>query len=179
MNAIMSCSELSIMFPQTIGEYTQAAINYLDKHTFKVICGCVSSLDGYWASIEAPSSKEVANIQSFFSGHYQRFGLICLVCTDAHCPCNFFSVAAPGNAGDLQTYLLFPVKVGGHSSNLFCSCCRRSICAPRKTNYSFFWYAMRKSSYGFIQLHCPAEESQGSNGLIQDSWPFLWNPQFL
>lgn len=44
--------------------------------------------------------REVGNVRSFFSGHYQCYGLNVQAVCDHMCRFLFFSVAAPGSTGD-------------------------------------------------------------------------------
>jgi hypothetical protein len=37
--------------------------------------GCVLDLDGWLCRIKVPSSNETPNVSSYFSGHYQVYGL--------------------------------------------------------------------------------------------------------
>jgi hypothetical protein len=64
------------------------------------IWNCVSVIDGYHLQIQTPSRKEVSNVQSFFSGHYQTHGMNIQGACDHHCCFTFLGVAGPGVMGD-------------------------------------------------------------------------------
>ena len=49
-----------------------------------------------------PSKKEVHNVWSYFSGHYQTYGVNILAACDHNCHFLFISVAGPGVMGDQQ-----------------------------------------------------------------------------
>ena len=69
-----------------------------------VLQGCVGAVDGFLARITTPSTKEVGNVKSFFSGHYQDYGLNVQACCDVNLRFNYFAVAAPGGTNDVVAF---------------------------------------------------------------------------
>ncbi len=57
-------------------------------------------IDGYHLQIRPPSKFKVRNIKSFFSGHYQAYGLNIQPACDHSCPFLFIGVAGPGVKGN-------------------------------------------------------------------------------
>jgi hypothetical protein len=53
-------------------------------------------VDGYLLKIQTPPTKDVGNVRSYFSGHYQSYGVNVQASCDAHCRFTFIGVAGPG-----------------------------------------------------------------------------------
>ena len=100
ISAINNCEELGYHFPNTPEELEEAAADFRKISSHGVIAGCVGALDGLLIKIETPSSKEVPNVRSFFSGHYHHMGLNIQACCDAHCRFVYFSAGHPGSTND-------------------------------------------------------------------------------
>lgn len=65
-----------------------------------VISNCVGALDGYLLAINTPSKKSAKNVRSYFSGHYQRYGINIQACCDADCRFTFLGIGGPGVTKD-------------------------------------------------------------------------------
>ena len=63
---------------------------------------CVAVLDSYHMAIATPPKKEVHNIKSYFSGHYQTYGINIQVACDHNCRFLFIGVGGPGIMGDRE-----------------------------------------------------------------------------
>jgi hypothetical protein len=100
IDAINACEALSIRFPQTVEEVRTAAKGFQSISTQGAIWNCVSVVDGYHAQIKVPSKNEVSNVRSFFSGHYQTYGVNVQAACDHNCRFTFLGVAGPGVMGD-------------------------------------------------------------------------------
>ena len=75
INAINHCDHLSYHFPSTPEELEEAAADFKQISSHGVISGCVGAVDGLLIKTATPSSKEVPNVKSFFSGHYHHMGI--------------------------------------------------------------------------------------------------------
>ena len=75
ITAIVKCPQLKINFPTTHAEITNAIAGFASISTGGVINNCASVIDGYLLRIKVPSKHEVGNVRSFFSGHYQCYGV--------------------------------------------------------------------------------------------------------
>ena len=63
--------------------------------------GCVSAVDGFFQAITCPTISEVSNQTSYYSGHYENFGLNCqAICTN-DLIFIYFGVVAPGSTNDI------------------------------------------------------------------------------
>ena len=86
----------NIKFPETQDECAAAAADFKNISRRGAICNCVTAVDGYLLSIITPSAKEVGNVRSYFSGHYQSNGCNVQAACDAHLRFNFIGLAGPG-----------------------------------------------------------------------------------
>jgi hypothetical protein len=93
MDLIIDCKELSIDFPTTEEDCTIAAEGFRSVSSGDAIVNCVSVVDGVLIRIVTPTKEEAKNVQSFFSGHYQAYGLNVQAAADHHCRFTFIGVA--------------------------------------------------------------------------------------
>jgi hypothetical protein len=97
--AILECNDPevdNIHFPQSLEECQHAANGFQAISHRGVINNCVAAIDGYLLKTITPRKKEAGNVRSFFSGHYQCFGVNVQAACDAHCRFLFIGIAAPG-----------------------------------------------------------------------------------
>jgi len=85
IDAINRCPELKIKFPITMEELHKSADEFCQCSTGGVLNGCVAALDGWLCRICVPSVRETNRITSYFSGHYQCYGLNVQATCDANC----------------------------------------------------------------------------------------------
>jgi hypothetical protein len=100
ITAIVTCKALRIRFPRTHEEVTAAVAGFASISTEQVIKNCVGVVDGYLLRCRVPSKHEAKNVRSFFSGHYQCYGVNVQAACDHHCRFISFAFAAPGVTGD-------------------------------------------------------------------------------
>ena len=63
---------------------------------------CVAVLNGYHMAITTPPKKEVHNVKSYLSGHYQTYGINIQVVCNHNCHFLFIGVGGPGVMGDRE-----------------------------------------------------------------------------
>ena len=100
ITALVKCSALRIRFPKTTEEITAAIAGFASVSTDGVIHNCAGVVDGYLLRIRVPAKDEVKNVRSFFSGHYQCYGINIQAAADHHSRFIHFAFAAPGVTGD-------------------------------------------------------------------------------
>jgi hypothetical protein len=100
ITAITKCPDLRIVFPTTAAEVTTAIDGFASISVDGVINNCAGVVDGYLMRCRVPSKREVKNVRSFFSGHYQCYGVNIQAAADHHCRFIHFAFAAPGVSGD-------------------------------------------------------------------------------
>jgi DDE superfamily endonuclease len=93
---------LNIHFPQTVQECEFAAEGFRSVSSGDAIVNCVSVVDGLLVHISTPSKKEAKNVRSFFSGHYQSYGMNIQAACDHQCRFTFLGVAGPGVMSDRE-----------------------------------------------------------------------------
>ena len=69
-----------------------------------ILSGCIGTIDGWLCPMKAPSKNEVANVKSFFSGHYHRYGVNVQACWDHLCRFTAFGVKWSGGTNDVLTF---------------------------------------------------------------------------
>ncbi|CAB9502366.1 unknown protein [Seminavis robusta] len=100
ITAICKCPQLKIRFPNTGQEIKDAIDGFAGISDGGAISNCVGVVDGYLMRIKVPTKKETGNIRSFFSGHYQCYGVNIQAVADHHSRFIFFAYAAPGVSDD-------------------------------------------------------------------------------
>lgn len=100
ITTLCQCHELKLKFPKTSQEVKNAAAGFSTISSGNAIANCVGVVDGYLLRIRVPSLREVKNIRSFFSGHYQCYGVNVQAVADHHSRFVFLAFAAPGVTGD-------------------------------------------------------------------------------
>jgi hypothetical protein len=103
-SAILQVNELAFSFPTTANELSKAAADYKSISSYGVIDGCVACLDGLLLPIQTPRASETGHVKSYFSGHYQMYGVIVQAACDAHCRFVCAAVAAPGGTNDVVAF---------------------------------------------------------------------------
>lgn len=94
--AINTCEQLQIRFPKDDAEVMLAAENFASISTNGAIKNCVCVVDGFLLKITTPSKKEAKNVRSYFSGHYQCYGVNVQAACDHLCRFVYLGVAGPG-----------------------------------------------------------------------------------
>eukprot|EP00186_Timspurckia_oligopyrenoides_P001328 CAMPEP_0182451238 /NCGR_PEP_ID=MMETSP1172-20130603/43609_1 /TAXON_ID=708627 /ORGANISM="Timspurckia oligopyrenoides, Strain CCMP3278" /LENGTH=363 /DNA_ID=CAMNT_0024648991 /DNA_START=1602 /DNA_END=2693 /DNA_ORIENTATION=+ len=104
MEAILNCDELAYHFPVELDEVEASAKAFSKYSTNEVITGCVACIDGFLCEIKTPSRSETANVRSYFSGHYQLYGINIQAACDSRSRFLEVCVAAPGGTNDIAAY---------------------------------------------------------------------------
>jgi hypothetical protein len=66
--------------------------------------GCVAALDGGLCQIHVPLADEVKKVISYFSSHYQCYGLNAQATCDANSQFTSLSVLCPGGTSDSKAF---------------------------------------------------------------------------
>ena len=94
IHAINLMDELSINFPQTMAKCRAAAARFANISFQSAIANCIGALDGYLVAINTPPSLVVGNARSYFSGHYQHYGVNVQARCDHLCHFTYFAFAS-------------------------------------------------------------------------------------
>ena len=106
VNAVNTCLDLDINFPQSPSEWKVVNDGFCAKSSEGIMQGCVGAIDGYFQRIQTPFKKEVGNVQSYYSGHYESHGLNCQACVSSDLAFMYFGVVSPGSTNDNVSYPL-------------------------------------------------------------------------
>lgn len=113
LRAINHCQQLDIKgIPSTKEDCANLAEGFMRKSTGMAIKNCVGAVDGYLMRITTPSKKETDNIRSFFSGHYQCYGVNIQGVCDSECRFLHLCITGPGVMHDRAA---FAEKINGVS----------------------------------------------------------------
>ena len=102
MYAIVRCENLQIAWPDMKEKTVQSAASFSSISTNRVMTECVAVLDRYHMEITTLSKKEVHNVKSYFSGHYQMYGINIQAACNHNCRFLFIGVGGPGVMGDRE-----------------------------------------------------------------------------
>ena len=100
IRAITLTKALEIRFPSTSQELNDAAKGFASISRMEAIKNCVGVVDGYLLRIKVPNQKEVGNVKSYFSGHYQCYGVNVQAVTDHNSRFIFLAFGSPGVTAD-------------------------------------------------------------------------------
>jgi hypothetical protein len=75
IDAMNACPSLAIKFPVTVDELLKSASEFECLSPHGIIKGCIGAIDGWLCQIQVPSADEVTCVKSYFSGHYQCYGV--------------------------------------------------------------------------------------------------------
>jgi hypothetical protein len=130
IKAINSTGALDMYFPQSIDEASKAARGFESISRHQAISNCVAVVDGYHLQTHTPSRTEVDNVRSYYSGHYQTYGVNIQAACDHNCRFIFIGVAGPGVMGDRDA--LNQVSIGQMIENLPGLFCVIGDCAYKR-----------------------------------------------
>ena len=100
MKVINSTGALRIKFPEGSSELNKAISDFSTISTDMAIVNCIGVIDGYLLRIKVPSKKEAGNVRSYFSGHYQCYGVNIQAVADYQSRFIYIGLAAPGVTAD-------------------------------------------------------------------------------
>ena len=110
IDLIINCNALAIVFPSTVEDCRIAAEGFRSISSGDAIVNCVSVVDGLLVRIVTPSKEEAKNVRSFFSGHYQAYGVNIQAAADHLCRFTFVGVAGPGVMPDRDAITQTPLE---------------------------------------------------------------------
>ena len=150
---------IQISFPSTPEECALHASSFQSVSHHRIISNCVGAVDGYLLAINTPAKKHAKNVRSYFSGHYQRYGVNIQACCDAHYRFTFLGIGGPGvmkdpdavrESGLLELINNLPlgyVMIGNSayqpSENLVTIFCAELALQKDNDNFNFFALQLR------------------------------------
>ena len=106
IDAVNTAPELDIHLPQTDEQWHTINQGFTNKSYNGLISGCVGALDGFFQRTNKPSKTNVANVLSYYSGHYESYGVNCQACIKSDLQFIYFGVVSPGSTNDNISYPL-------------------------------------------------------------------------
>ena len=106
ISAVLTSPELTISFPQTSEQWEEVRRGFANKSKHNVFVGCVGAVDGFLQKTIAPSSTDASNIRSYYSGHYESYGVNCQAACDSTLKFLYFGVVASGSTNDNIAYAM-------------------------------------------------------------------------
>ena len=95
MKILCDCQSLQVQFPNTAAEFESLVKDFQNISSRGVIDKCCCAIDGYLLHIKVPNKDEAKNVRSFFSGHYQKYGINIQGACDAYCRFLFLRLGGP------------------------------------------------------------------------------------
>ena len=80
----------------------QSVAGFSSISTNRVMTECVAVLNSYHMEIVTPPKTEAHNVKSYFSGHYQTYGINVQAAFDHNWHFLFIGVGEPGVMGDRE-----------------------------------------------------------------------------
>jgi hypothetical protein len=102
VEAVNLAPELAIAMPATPEEWDEIYNQFKRKSTNEIMSGCVGAIDGFFQPTTKPTSKEVANVLAYYSGHYESYGLNCQPCVKADLQFMYFGVISPSTNDNIS-----------------------------------------------------------------------------
>jgi DDE superfamily endonuclease len=102
ITAIVLAPELAIRWPEDPEDIQDTMAGFSEISYNCAINNCAGVGDGFLLRIKIPAKKEAKNIRSFFSGHYQCYGVNVQAVCDRHSRFTFLALAGPGVMKDRQ-----------------------------------------------------------------------------
>jgi len=104
IDAVNMAPELAINMPETPEQWDAICEGYKRKSTNEIMAGCVGCLDGFFQRTNKPTKQETRNVLSYYSGHYESYGLNCQACVQSDLQFMYFEVVSPGSTNDNISY---------------------------------------------------------------------------
>ena len=104
IDAVICAPELDIHLPQTEADWRQVNQGFTRKSSNQIIAGCCGALDGFFQRTNKPPKARVGNVVSYYSGHYESYGVNCQACVQSDLQFMYFGVVSPGSTNDNISY---------------------------------------------------------------------------
>jgi DDE superfamily endonuclease len=179
LEAICNCEELKLHFPSTLEECQEDTAGFRSIGHGEAFVTCVGAVTGYLHATDAPSKHIVHNVRSYFSGHYQRYGVNVQAVCDHLSRFTYIAVAGPGVMND--NIAINEVDLGQLIEQLPFAFHVIGDCAYNATEHLIPLYSgadKLKAQYGHfnffgLQLRIRIKMAFG---MMSKKWGILWRP---
>ena len=114
LDTILCCESMKIMLPRTPEEWDEVAAGFAKVSQDELFGGCVRAVDSFFQAITCPKASEVSNQTSYYSGHYENFGLNCQAVCTRDLTFIYFGVVTPGSTNDIVAITKTDKSDGGN-----------------------------------------------------------------
>jgi len=104
IDGVNTAPELAIKPPQSDEEWYRKNLGFLAKSSHRIMNCAALCVDGFFQRTNMPSLSEVTNQISYYSGHYESYGVNCLAVVFSDLQFAHFSVISAGCTNDNQSY---------------------------------------------------------------------------
>ena len=101
IESTLHCESMKITLPRHPDEWDAVSSGFAKVSRDELFGGCVGAVDGFFQAITCPPVSEVSNQTSYYSGHYENFGLNCQAVCTHNLTFIYFGVVAPGSTNDI------------------------------------------------------------------------------
>jgi DDE superfamily endonuclease len=160
-------------------ECQEAACRFASISQGKVIVNCVSAIDGYLLHTEAPPKSVVGNVKSYFSGHYQQYGVDVQACCDHLSRFTYIAVAGPGVMNDNQAINDVDLaKLIGNLPFTYCVIGNAAYTATEHLVPMFYGADKQRPRYDNFNFYASQLRIciEMAFGMMQKKWGILWCP---
>ena len=109
IDAVNIAPALDIKLPTTTSAWERANLGFRAKSTNEIMQGTCLAVDGFFQRTNKPSKKEAPNQLSYYSGHYESYGVNCQAAVFSDLRFAYFGVLSPGLTND---NILYPLAIG-------------------------------------------------------------------
>ena len=181
-HAITSVNELEIKFPMTFEECKVAAAGFENISFQSAIANCIGAIDGYLVAIDTPPQIDVGNVRSYFSGHYQKYGINIQAVCDHLCRFTFVAVAGPGSINDRDAIKETPLPYAAYEATEHLVSLFYGVHAldPENDNFNFYGsqchirvemaFGMMSQKWGLLKCPMSVKISQCANIVMCIAW---------
>ena len=138
-------------------------------------------VDGYLLRIKVPCRWEVGNVRSYFSGHYQCYGINIQAVADHHSRFIYLATAAPGVTPDRDAVKEPHCSLSSHIESLPFGYCVIADAAYEATEHMVPVYQgleklkPKYDNFNFFASQCRIRVEMAF-GLMQTKWGILLRP---
>ena len=75
--AVLESKKLHIKLPTNSNQWRKIKHGFMMKSTNGCLSNCCGTIDGIFIKTNRPNYSEVANVRSYYSGHYEHYGVHC------------------------------------------------------------------------------------------------------
>ena len=176
IDAILAAEDFHYEFPTNV---EKAAEDFQNISSNSAIQGCVACIDGYFLSIQTPSSNKTQNVKAYYSGHCCKYGVNVQAACDHRSRFVSVCIAAPDGVNDIAAFrktkvreLIHDLPIGKYAIGDNACVCTEHLLTPFSGNERL---DTTSDSYNFYlsQLRIRIEMAFG---IMTEKWQILRKP---